>query len=59
MIKQRHVRVGDGLGDDETIVIRGGRLDPEVLRAAEFRLDPTSRNPKALRDETNKRSKGS
>ncbi len=33
MTKQRHVREGDRLDDDETIVIRGGRLDPEVLRA--------------------------
>ncbi|HZA75562.1 MAG TPA: hypothetical protein VE623_04135 [Acidimicrobiales bacterium] len=33
MTKQRHVREGDRLDDDETIVIRGGRLDSEVLRA--------------------------
>jgi hypothetical protein len=30
--KQRHLRAGDHLDDDETIVIRGGRLDPEGLR---------------------------
>ena len=31
--KRRHVRVGDRLDDDDTIVIRGGNLDPVVLRA--------------------------
>jgi len=30
--KRRHVRDGDRLDDDDTIVIRGGRLDPAVLR---------------------------
>jgi hypothetical protein len=33
MTKQRHLRPGDALDDDETIVIRGGRLDPDELRA--------------------------
>jgi hypothetical protein len=31
--KQRHVRLGSQLADDETIVIRGGRLDSDGLRA--------------------------
>jgi hypothetical protein len=31
--KRRHVRDGDRLDDDETVVIRGGRLDPALLRA--------------------------
>ena len=29
--KRRHVRVGDRLDDDDTIVIRGGLLDPATL----------------------------
>lgn len=33
MTKRRHLRAGDQLADDETIVIRGGRLDPDGLRA--------------------------
>lgn len=33
MTKQRHVREGDRLDDDETIVIRGGVLDAAALRA--------------------------
>lgn len=33
MTKQRHVRESDRLDDDETVVVRGGRLDPDVLRA--------------------------
>lgn len=33
MSKQRHVRPGDHLDDDDTVVIRGGVLDPEVLHA--------------------------
>jgi hypothetical protein len=33
MSKQRHLRAGDRLDDDATIVIRGGRLDPRALRA--------------------------
>lgn len=33
MTKRRHVRDGDRLDDDETVVIRGGRLDPALLRA--------------------------
>jgi hypothetical protein len=37
MTKQRHLRPGDGLADDATIVIRGGRLDPDGLRADALR----------------------
>lgn len=33
MSKQRHVRPDNGLDDDDTIVLRGGDLDPAVLRA--------------------------
>jgi len=33
MTKQRHLRPGDRLEDDATIVIRGGLLDPGGLRA--------------------------
>lgn len=33
MKKQRHVREGDRLDDDATIVIRGGALDAIALRA--------------------------
>jgi hypothetical protein len=32
MTKQRHIRRGDRLDDDDTIVIRGGRLDQDGLR---------------------------
>lgn len=31
-MKQRHIRIGDDLADDEVVVVRGGVLDPEVLR---------------------------
>lgn len=31
--KQRHVRAGDTLDDDDLVVVRGGQLDAEVLRA--------------------------
>jgi hypothetical protein len=37
MTKQRHLRSGDRLEDDATIVIRGGRLDPDDLRADALR----------------------
>lgn len=30
-MKQRHVRVGDELDDDVTVVVRGGELDAELL----------------------------
>jgi hypothetical protein len=30
--KRRHVRAGDRLDDDATIVVRGGLLDPGILR---------------------------
>jgi len=33
MTKRRHLRDGDRLDDDETVVIRGGRLDADLLRA--------------------------
>lgn len=33
MTKKRHVREGDGLDDDSTVVIRGGALDAATLRA--------------------------
>ena len=31
-MKQRYLRVGDDLTDDVTVVVRGGDLDPEILR---------------------------
>ena len=37
MTKQRYLRPGDRLEDDATIVIRGGRLDPDELRADALR----------------------
>lgn len=33
MAKQRYVRDGDALADDAIVVVRGGELDAEVLRA--------------------------
>ena len=33
MTKQRHLRAGDDLTDDQVVVVRGGELDAEVLRA--------------------------
>ncbi len=33
MTKQRFLRDGDHLDDDETVVIRGGRLDIDLLRS--------------------------
>lgn len=33
MTKHRHLRPRDQLDDDETVVVRGGRLDPAGLRA--------------------------
>jgi hypothetical protein len=33
MAKQRYLRRGDALGDDELVVVRGGELDADVLRA--------------------------
>lgn len=32
MGKQRHLRTDDRLHDDDVVVVRGGDLDPEVLR---------------------------
>lgn len=31
-VKQRHIRVGDDLDDEVTVVVRGGELDAELLR---------------------------
>jgi hypothetical protein len=31
-VKLRYLRGGDALGDDEDVVVRGGELDPAVLR---------------------------
>ena len=33
MAKQRYLRPGDRLDDDDIVVVRGGDLDPEALRA--------------------------
>ena len=33
MAKQRHLRQGDRLEDDDIVVVRGGDLDPAALRA--------------------------
>ncbi len=33
MTKQRHLRSGDSLDDDDIVVVRGGDLDPAVLRS--------------------------
>jgi len=32
-MKQRYLRVGDELGDDEVIVVRGGELNVDALRS--------------------------
>ena len=37
VVKQRHIRPGDRLDDDATLVVRGGRLDPDVLVADAIR----------------------
>jgi hypothetical protein len=36
-VKQRHLRSDDELPDGVTIVVRGGELDPDVLRADALR----------------------
>jgi hypothetical protein len=36
-MKQRFVRIGDELADDVSVVVRGGALDPVVLRADALR----------------------
>ncbi len=36
-MKQRHLRDGDYLADDDVVVVRGGDLDVEVLRADALR----------------------
>jgi len=33
MPKQRRLRVGDDLHDDDIVVVRGGELDPDVMRS--------------------------
>lgn len=37
VVKQRYLREGDRLGDDVTVVVRGGQLDPDLLRADALR----------------------
>lgn len=37
-MKQRYVRPGDQLTDDTTVVVRGGPLDPQVLREDAVRM---------------------
>jgi len=32
MTKQRHLRPGDRLDDEDILVVRGGNLDPDILR---------------------------
>jgi hypothetical protein len=36
-VKQRFVRAGDELQDDDVVIVRGGELDPELLRADALR----------------------
>ncbi|MGH9228636.1 MAG: hypothetical protein ACRD07_07865 [Acidimicrobiales bacterium] len=36
-MKQRHLRPGDELHGDEVVVIRGGELDPELVRSDALR----------------------
>jgi hypothetical protein len=36
-VKQRFVRAGDDLRDDDVVVIRGGLLDPDILRTDALR----------------------
>ena len=36
-MKQRHIRTDADLDDDQTIVLRGGSLDPELLRVDALR----------------------
>jgi hypothetical protein len=36
-VKKRHVRVGDELEEEEIVVVRGGELDPEILRTDALR----------------------
>lgn len=37
MAKQRHLRRGDSLDDDEIVVVRGGQLEVEILRSDAIR----------------------
>lgn len=32
-MKQRHLRLGDSLDDDDVVVVRGGELEVEILRS--------------------------
>lgn len=36
-MKRRHLRAGDRIDDDEIVIVRGGELDPIVLRADALR----------------------
>ena len=36
-MKQRHLRAGDDLDDAESVVVRGGRLDRQILKADALR----------------------
>ena len=36
-MKQRYMRVGDELADDESVVVRGGELDREIIRSDALR----------------------
>lgn len=36
-MKQRYLRVGDELADNESVVVRGGELDREILRTDALR----------------------
>ncbi len=37
-MKQRHIRPGDHLSDDTVLVVRGGDLDPDIIRADASRM---------------------
>lgn len=37
MTKRRHVRLGDSLDDEDIVVVRGGELDADILRADAMR----------------------
>jgi hypothetical protein len=40
-MKQRFIRTGDEISDDEEVVVRGGELDPKILRADAVRNHQT------------------
>jgi hypothetical protein len=49
-VKQRLIRVGDELTDDVAIVVRGGDLDPEILRHDALRNHcPRARTRRSVR----------